>query len=64
MKFQNGDLVKFNPWGMQYPGLGIVIDDGASEDDEWSGYEVSVLAPDGTVWVLYSEQLTKVQYDG
>ena len=61
MKFSNGDLVKFSPWGTEYPGLGIVINNDTASDDEWSGYEISVLGPDGTVWTLYSEQLTKVQ---
>ena len=61
MKFSNGDLVKFSPWGTEYPGLGIVINNDTASDDEWSGYEISVLGPDGTVWTLYSEQLRKVQ---
>ena len=61
MKFSNGDLVKFSPWGIEYPGMGLIIDDGSSSDDEWSGSVISVMGPDGTVWSLYSEQLTKVQ---
>ena len=62
MGFEKGDLVKFSPWGMEYPGLGFVIDN--SNDDEWSGSVVSVLGPDGVVWSLYAEQLRKVQDDG
>ena len=46
MKFSNGDLVKFSPWGMEYPGLGIVINNDPASDDEWSGYEISVLGRD------------------
>jgi hypothetical protein len=65
MKFSNGDLVKFSPWGMEYPGLGVVISDGtAYDDDGLPGYEIEVMGPDGTVWTLYSEQLRKVQDDG
>ena len=64
MNLRNGDLVKFSPWGMEYPGVGLIIDDGSSNDDEWSGFVISVLTPDGTVWSLYSEQLRKVQDDG
>lgn len=64
MNLRNGDLVKFSPWGMEYPGLGIVIDNGSSSDDEWSGSVISVLGPDGIMWSLYSEQLRKVQDDG
>ena len=64
MNFRNGDLVKISPWGMEYPGVGLIIDDGSSNDDEWSGFLISVLTPDGTVWSLYSEQLRKVQDDG
>lgn len=64
MNLKNGDLVKFSPWGMEYPGLGLVIDNGSPSDDEWSGSVISVLGPDGTMWSLYSEQLRKVQDDG
>ena len=61
MNFKNGDLVKFNPWGIEHPGLGIVLAGESSSDDEWSGNLISVLGPDGVVWDLYSEQLKKVQ---
>lgn len=63
-RLRNGDLVRFRPWNLQYPGLGVIIDDDASSDDEWSGYLFSVLGPDGTIWELYRDQLTKVQDDG
>lgn len=65
MRFEIGDLVKFSPWGMEYPGFGVVIDDdGHPNDDGWTGHEVRVLGPDGIVWTLYAEQLKKVQDDG
>lgn len=64
MNFRIGDLVKFSPWGMEYPGLGLIVDNGNDSDDEWSGSVISVLGPDGTIWALYNEQLRKVQDDG
>lgn len=62
-RLRNGDLVRFRPWNLQHPGLGVIIEDDTSSDDEWSGYLFSVLGPDGTIWQLYLDQLTKVQDD-
>jgi len=57
-----GDLVTFKPWGMQYPGLGIVLNE--RYDDGVAGYGlVIVLDPKGDVWNLYPEQVNKVEDD-
>jgi hypothetical protein len=57
-----GDLVTFKPWGMQYPGLGIVLNE--RYDDGIAGYGlVIVLDPKGDVWNLYPEQVNKVEDD-
>lgn len=65
MTHRVGDLVKFKPWMMDYPGFGIVVDTGGTlTTDEWSYGIVSVLGPDGTIWALHPEQVRKVQDDG
>jgi hypothetical protein len=47
---------------MQYPGLGIVLNE--RYDDGIAGYGlVIVLDPKGDVWNLYPEQVNKVEDD-
>jgi hypothetical protein len=55
MRVEPGDLVRFAPWGLQYPGLGIVI----SRESRL----VTVLDPEGRRWDLYPEQVTRTEVE-